>query len=240
MLEKMMEAAKRWHDKTNQPPLEGGMPTTRLGESGGIMNVTRAMKEGADFAEEMAKQPSADPRWLRIQLWLEECAEKVAGCVEGDKLETLDGICDSLYVDAGAAHRFGMNLIDAYARSRAKQLTPEQLTQARIWADKISLEMTRLNEDGAVALVHTGIQALQAKQFDGPLLSTPLASISETRSANTLERVGVLTIGDLLNCSEEQLMAVREFGGYSLLGLVLKVLAHCVKLCLKLEHERKS
>lgn len=115
MLDLAVAALERFHAKINQPPLRG-MPSTPLKDAQGIHNVVKEMHNAARFADKMMHMSGrVDQRWHRIQLWLEECAEKLEACMKGDALECLDGICDSIYVDIGAAHRFNMDISGAFA-----------------------------------------------------------------------------------------------------------------------------
>lgn len=47
---------------------------------------------------------------LRVKLITEEVAETIAAIKAGDMIETIDGICDSLYVLIGTAVAFGIDL----------------------------------------------------------------------------------------------------------------------------------
>lgn len=112
MLRKVMLAAARWHTKVNQMPTT--LPVYPLESAGLVDAAVQHMLLAAKDSEHKAQQLDADPRWLRIALWLEECAEKVKACCDADALGTLDGIADSIFVDAGAAYRFSWDLDGAY------------------------------------------------------------------------------------------------------------------------------
>lgn len=128
MLDEAVAALIEWQKKVNQLPLKLGMPTHPLPLPPQVQTKFKrafaAIDELAKYAE---SQKTADPRMLRIALWLEETREKVQACIAGDAVETLDGILDSIYIDVGAGVRFNMDVSGGFAEvcrsNRSKKFT---------------------------------------------------------------------------------------------------------------------
>ena len=67
----------------------------------------------------------ADPRILRIQLIIEECAELCEAIALGDEVEALDGACDLIYVTVGTAVAFDWHIEEAFEEVCDSNLTKQ-------------------------------------------------------------------------------------------------------------------
>lgn len=92
------------------------------------------------------------------------------------------------------------------------------------------------NRREAHEIVDRGMDEIE--QEGGEFLTTPLPQIGvSTRTANSFEEFGVITIGDFLNADIGGLLAIPEMGETSVLNAMQVVLGHAAGLVL--ESERK-
>lgn len=63
---------------------------------------------------DMCVHGTPDYRFLRVSLILEEVAELIEGLMEGDEIQTLDGMADSIYVINGTAVTYDLPLNAAF------------------------------------------------------------------------------------------------------------------------------
>lgn len=108
------------------------------------------------------------------------------------------------------------------------------LDQIDVWARKIAHQMRYRNEEGAIRMVKHGIRAIHDPS-NTSVLDTPMAHLVNMRSANVLEDNGILTIGDFLSNTVDELRAIRNFGDPSIIKCLQSLLQHMITRVLDLE-----
>lgn len=117
MLNEVMRAVEEFHKHVNvSTKCEMGEDYI-LGDA--ELEVLHHMTEVSNLLENL----TSDPRYLRMHLILEECAETLNSMLCGDKTETLDGLTDLIYVAVGTAVQFGWDIDEAMKRVHHSNMT---------------------------------------------------------------------------------------------------------------------
>ena len=120
---------------------------------------------------------------------------------------------------------------------KLRNFTTEQYDECDVWASRIALELKGRNLPAAKEILEEAFLSMQSKDTGGHLLSVPLCSVMDTREYNALEGMRILTIGDYLNTTTEELMTIPNFKEGSVLKTMKQVLMFVVKRCVKIEQQ---
>lgn len=88
-----------------------------------VKNAAFTMHMAAEACLKKYVKTPSDLRYLRLHLIMEECSELIKSMYEGDRLNTLDGMGDLMYVVAGSAIAFGWDLDGAVQEICKSNLT---------------------------------------------------------------------------------------------------------------------
>lgn len=116
MLQHLMNCVKAFHEKMDVARA-CDLPVL---SSKGMVEAAQAV---LDIAADMEDNIQDDPRWLRMHLILEEVGEACMAMANGQEIELLDGLADTLYVLLGTAVMFDLPLGNAFAEVHSSNMT---------------------------------------------------------------------------------------------------------------------
>lgn len=136
MLRKLYSAIKCFHQKMHVSD-HCDMPVKKLDRTYSSVNlllneIRLKMQLAALLCEDQINDPDPDPRYLRLHLVIEETAEFIEAMLDGNKVDTLDSICDCIYVLVGTAEMFGWNLNTAMKRVHTSNMTKQPKSGPRL------------------------------------------------------------------------------------------------------------
>ena len=104
-------------------------------------------------------------------------------------------------------------------RSRFVHVTEQQKDEIERLTRQIGVQLLGRNREAAVHLVDKGIALLQPTKQAG-FLGRPLSDVLDTRTCNALEeKLGCMTIADVLQQTPTMLFTIPNFGLQSVLAV---------------------
>lgn len=130
MIQGAFDAVKDFHAEKGLAP-ECKMPITNIFHENFSKDVILQMKAVSANLELLAQRDD-DQRFLRAHLLLEELAETLEFMFRGEVVETLDGLCDLIYVAVGTAVQFQFPLDKAFREVHRSNMSKGQAKDVRL------------------------------------------------------------------------------------------------------------
>lgn len=115
-----LDCVQSFHEKINAPTVD--FPTDHADDKE-LHSLVSQAEALADELETLRKSRPNDIRITRIELMYSEVVETCRGLMDGDRVETADGLADSLYVILGTALTYNMPLRELFACVHSSNMT---------------------------------------------------------------------------------------------------------------------